>query len=271
MTEETKVTVADSLRSELQRLEPQFKMVLPEHISPEKFMRVVLTAVQTNPELMKATKKSLFSSCMKAAQDGLLPDGREAALTTYNTRDDGVVATYIPMIAGIMKKVRNSGELASLTTQVVYENDVFESFVDDSGEHLTHRPNHFGNRGKAVGAYAMVKTKDGSVYIEVMSADQIMAVRQMSKARNGPWNGPFADEMWRKTVFRRLSKRVPMSTDLSEVVTRDDDLYELPNQQTKVAKLVQAVNGTEKPAEPAAEESGEFSENQETTIQQSPA
>lgn len=208
-------------------MEPQFKAALPEHISSEKFTRVVMTAITSNPELVNADRTTLFSSCLKAASDGLLPDGKEAALIVFKTKN-GPIVQYLPMIGGILKKIRNSGELSSITAQLVYENDAFDYMVDADGEHLQHKPNMFGDRGNLKGAYALAKTKDGAVYIEVMTMAQLDAVKNVSRSKEyGPWAGAFQTEMMKKTVMRRLSKRLPMSTDLEQVIQRDDDLYDV--------------------------------------------
>jgi RecT family len=101
-----------ALRNDLEKMETQFRFALPAHIPPARFMRVVMTAVQNNPKLLKCTRQSFFNACMKCAQDGLLPDGREAALVPFAEDDDGKakadLAQYMPMVAGIRKKVRNS-------------------------------------------------------------------------------------------------------------------------------------------------------------------
>lgn len=226
-------------------------MVLPSHVTPEKFVRVVMTAVQANTDLLTASKQSLFSACMKCAQDGLIPDGREAALVIYHAKD-GPIAQYMGMVWGLAKKFRNSGDAASLTAQMVFEHDKFRYWVDDNGEHIEHDPFMFGERGKAIGVYAIAKTKDGSIYIEIMSKDEVMAVRAASKAKYGPWSGPFEFEMWRKTVIRRLCKRLPMSTDVEQVVTRDDELFDLKNlppANDKSKQLAQMIGIETKPEE----------------------
>lgn len=227
MNDQTKaLKPIDDIRISIQQMEPQFKMALPSQIAPEKFIRVTMTAIQMNPELLNADRKSLFSSCMKAAADGLLPDGREAALVTYKTKT-GIIAAYLPMIGGILKKIRNSGDLAMITAQIIFKNDQFRYWVDDAGEHVNHEPLLFGDRGDPIGVYALAKTTDGAVYIETMTKNQVMAVRAVSRAQNGPWSGPFEHEMWRKTAIRRLSKRLPMSTDVETVIQRDDELYDI--------------------------------------------
>lgn len=221
-----------SLSEELTDLKPEVEKVLPAHVTPDKFMRVVMTAISQSPELYQADRRSLLTSCVKAAQDGLLPDGREAALVIFNTKDRATdrwvkKVQYMPMVAGILKKVRNSGELQSITSNVVYEHDTFDYWLDDVGEHITHKPNLMvADRGKMLAVYAIAKTKDGGVYVEVMTRSQIEQVKAVSKAKNGPWDTGWYDEMSRKTVIRRLSKRLPMSTDLEAVVTRDDEMYD---------------------------------------------
>jgi recombination protein RecT len=245
-TEIKKQDPIQSVRTDLNKMESQFKAALPSHISVEKFTRVVMTAIQTNPDILNADRKTLYSSCILAAQDGLLPNGKEAALVIYRTKA-GPAVQYIPMISGILKKVRNSGDLATITAQIVYEKDDFTYFVDSEGEHIEHRPIVFADRGKEIGCYAIAKTKEGDFYIELMSKADIMKVKASSRAQNGPWSGSFEHEMWKKTVVRRLSKRLPMSSDLEAVITRDDNLYDLESkpQNDKASQLEKLISSPE--------------------------
>lgn len=219
--------IQEQIRTSLQALAPQLKAALPPHINVEKFIRVAQTAILTNPSVLNCERNSLFAACLKAAQDGLLPDGKEAALVPF-----GQVATYMPMVAGIMKKVRNSGELSSIMSQIVYEKDPFRYWVDENGEHLTHEPNILSiDRGQPVGAYAIARTKDGGTYIEVMTRDDVERVRDSSRSKDsGPWK-LWPEEMAKKTAIRRLSKRLPMSTDLEDTIQRDDQYYDIGNKE----------------------------------------
>lgn len=242
----------DVLKKDIQNLEPQFKKALPVHIPVEKFSRVLMTALSTNNDLVQATRPSLFAACMRLAGQGLLPDGREAAIVTFKNKQGELIAQDMPMVAGILKKVRNSGELAMITAQVIYENDKFRYWVDGDGEHIIHEPNLFSERGKRIGVYALAKTKDGAVYIEPMTVEQVMDVKNVSRSKDrGPWAGDFEDEMWRKTAIRRLSKRLPMSTDLEGAIHADDQLYDLdpepgpeappPEKKVKSSRLAKLV------------------------------
>lgn len=121
--------------------------------------------------------------------------------------------------------VRNSGELASINAGVVYEKDSFEYFVDEQGEHVKHVPSFVKERGKPVQTYCIARTKgNNEPYIEVMTEEDVQACKKVSRAgEDSPWNGPFADEMRKKTVIRRISKRLPMSTDVNMALASDDD------------------------------------------------
>jgi len=235
---DNQLTPVQALKGSIKQMEQQFAQSLPKHIKPEKFVRVVMTAIGNNPDLCDLERNSFFASCLKAAQDGLLPDGKEAAIVPF-----GGKAQYMPMIAGILKKVRNSGELATITAQVIYKNDKFEYWIDMRGEQLKHHPEIFGDRGDPIGVYAQALTKDGGVYIEILTMDQIKAIQSMSKGKNTPWNGPFKTEMWKKSALRRLSKRLPMSTDLESTIQADDNMYDL-NAETTVAAEPAAANPT---------------------------
>lgn len=229
----------DELRGSVAKMEGQFKLALPKHIPVDRFIRVIQTAAATSPDLVQADRTSFFAACMKAAQDGLLPDGKESAIVTFNTNVGGKgnpkwikKAQFMPMVAGILKKMRNSGELAMITSNVIYKNDDFKYWVDQNGEQLTHVPNLFADRGDRLGVYAMAKTKDGANYIEVLTAKQVDDVKQASKSKDsGPWAGPFEDEMWRKSAIKRLSKRMPMSTDLEMTINSDEELFTPPAPQ----------------------------------------
>lgn len=258
------LTQTQEIRGTLDKMAPQFKSALPAHIPVERFVRVAQTAILNNSELARADRRSLLSACVRAAESGLLPDGREAALVTFKDRDGTPQAVFMPMVGGILKLVRNSGELKSISSQIVYEKDSFKYSISESGEHLSHEPQIFADRGEPVGVYAIAILKDGGVYIEVMTRAQIDSVKSVSRGKNGPWSGPFATEMWRKTAIKRLAKRLPLSTDIDIALKADDDLYDLerpaepsepaeptkPNQPSRLLDMIdEPVDVTATPTE----------------------
>jgi len=213
----TAITPIDSFRQTLTRMQGEFSAALPPQIPADRFIRTVMTAVQMNPKYLSADRRSLLGSCMKAAQDGLLLDGREAALVPF-----GDALQYMPMIGGILKKIRNSGELATISANVVYQRDSFEYELGDE-ERIVHKPHLGEDRGRPVAVYAIAKTKDNAIYREVMSVAEVEKVRRASKAANGPAWTNWWDEMARKTAIKRLAKRLPSSADLDQVIASDNE------------------------------------------------
>jgi recombination protein RecT len=237
------------IRQTLTQMAPEFKAALPAHVSEEKFRRVAMTAIQNNPDLQNADRRSLFGAIVRLAQDGLLPDGREAALVMFGNK-----AQAMPMIAGVLKKVRQSGEVAKVSAQVVYEHDHFlvRYGFDEDVEHVP--PTLDKPRGKPIGAYATAVLKNGEKLLEVMSLEEIEKVRAVSRSgRNGPW-AQWWGEMARKTVMRRLSKRLPMSTDLEEEIFQRDatmnggatpELTVVENEQPQLAEPMSRLDALE--------------------------
>jgi recombination protein RecT len=208
-------------RQNLDQMADQLKMALPSHISVEKFQRVATTAVQNAPALLdgsKCDRRSLFGALVKAAQDGLLPDGREGAIVPYRGK-----AQWQPMVAGIMKKVRNSGEVATWDVAAVYEKDKFQRLLGDD-QRIYHEPFEEGDPGQVVGAYSIVTFKDGTKSRDYMPRWRIEKARAQGMARDSLMWSQFYDEGAIKTVIKHHGKRLPMSTDVEAAFSRDDTM-----------------------------------------------
>lgn len=247
----------DVFRNTLDGNRKEFLKILPQHIPYEKFQRTVMTAIFQNADLLQADRTSLIGACLKSATDGLLPDGRDAALVIFNSNKkiDGEFKTvkmvqYLPMYAGILKKVRQSGDLSSVETHIVYEKDKFTYILGD-GAKIEHVP-YLGaeDRGDILAAYCIAKLKDGTFVREVMTRGDIEKVRKASKAGSmndydardqkknpgakvgdpkGIW-AAWYEEMARKTVFRRCAKWLPQNIELSGAVFENDHSMEVMTQ-----------------------------------------
>lgn len=224
------LTIADSIN----KMAPEFERALPKHIPSERFTRIAVSAVNSNPDLLGADidRRSLFSAVMKAAQDGLVIDNREAALVTFRTKSGGKVAQYMPMVAGLLKKMRNSGEIANISYGLVYQKELETGafkYIKGDHESLEHTPILFGEKGNLIGVYSVVTTKDGSKIREFMDMKQIAKVRNSSRSKDsGPWVSWF-EEMCVKSVLRKVSKLCPSSSDLDDAFKNDDETSGIEN------------------------------------------
>lgn len=196
---------------QLIEMKGQLAQALPAGIAPDRFIRVTLTAIQLQPELLECERRSLLLACIRAANDGLMPDGREGTFVVFRDRKRNTkTASWMPMYGGLLKKVRNTGELLSISANVVYSRDAFDYELGDQ-ERIVHKP-AVGDRGQPIAAYAIARLKGGGIEREVMTWQEIQKVRAMG-AGAGPWQS-WPDEMARKTVIRRLYKRLPSSTEM---------------------------------------------------------
>lgn len=239
-----------TLRSQVEKRLDSFAEALPAHITPEQFKAVLVRAAMGDPNLLIADRVSFFEAALAAAIDGLMPDKKEGALVVYNTKvkDNGreiwiKKVQWLPMIRGIFTKVYNTGKVKSATVGIVYGGDQFRAWVDDAGEHLFHEEAEEQNREEIRRIYAQVVMKDGGVFVETMRFAEIEKVRQSSKT---PDKGPWADwweEMAKKTPFKRLAKRLPISREIAQVLDRDKFLYDLAAQARDITPAANRPRG----------------------------
>lgn len=195
----------------------QFKRALPRHLSADRFARIAITALTRTPKLQQCTPASLMKCLLDLSATGLEPDGRRAHLIPY-----GNECTLIIDYKGLVELIRRSGEVTSLRAETVCEFDEFEWVNGD----ITHRVDWRNPRGEVQAVYAMAKMKDGDAQTCVMTRDEVEAIRERSRAgNNGPWKTDWA-EMAKKTAVRRLSKMLPLSSEVSQSLSVDDAQFE---------------------------------------------
>lgn len=213
-----------ALRQQLDDLKPQLALVLPPGMTEDRFIRVVHTAIQLNPDITTATRPSIFGACLKAATDGLILDGREAALVVRSVKVSKKnepdryekQATYQPMVQGLKKLAEQAGW--NIVAHVVYANDTFTYSLGDD-ESIHHAPAPLdAERGKPIAAYAIAKSVDGGPAVrEVMRASEILNIgsQGQNSYQYDPSKGKNYAEWWRKTLIRRICKYLPRSNDRS--------------------------------------------------------
>ena len=182
-------------------------------MTPDRFIRVGLTALMKTPKLLDCTQESVLQCMLACSTLGLEPDGRRAHLIPY-----GTTCTLIVDYKGIVELAKRSGDVAGVFAQIVCENDLFSW---ETGE-IKHQIDFRRARGEMYAAYAIITFKDGSKQADVMTKDEIDAIRKRSRASgSGPWVTDY-NEMAKKTVFRRASKWITLSPELADAFEKDD-------------------------------------------------
>lgn len=240
-----------TMRGYIKAMEGEIAKALPSVITPERFTRMVLSAISVNPKLAQCTPQSFLGAMMTAAQLGVEPNTAlgQAYLIPYNNHGT-LEAQFQLGYKGLIDLAYRSGEVSIIQAHVVYENDEFEYELGLDPQ-LKHIPAKEA-RGEPVYYYAMFKTKDGGYGFEVMSIEDVQAhARKYSKSyNNGPWKSNF-DEMAKKTVLKKVLKYAPLKSDFVRGISQDEtiktslspDMYAEPD-ETVYAEFVEVDDAT---------------------------
>jgi recombination protein RecT len=210
--------------TQLVELEPRWRPTLPENVDPSRFRAAVVTAVMKNPELLQADRTSLMMACMQSANSGILPDGREGAIVVFKDwKTKKKMAQWLPMTSGVVRRLRELGDLTSISAYCVYKGDTFEVMLGDDPK-IIHKPDPTGSRDgdDIIAAYAIFRNGDEVIHREVMTREEIDQTRGVSRAKDGPAWKQWLGEMARKTVIRRGSKSIPLSAAAAAIIETDD-------------------------------------------------
>lgn len=245
-----------TLMGMLEKHKDQIAMALPRHMTPERMIRVALTAVSTNNMLMKCTPNSIAGAIVQSSILGLEPSsvlGESYLVPFFNkhlvidgqTKKGGYEAQLIPGYRGLIKLARNSGQMSVVDAQVVHENDEWE-FEKGSNIYWRHKWARRGPRGNWDGVWAGYCLKDGGKNFEYWTVEQIEEHRdEFSKgAFEMEWNesahqkeyvrdadgnrvltGAWLSSpewMYKKTVLKQALKLAPSDVNLATALALDE-------------------------------------------------
>lgn len=219
---------------------PEIQKALPSVLTPERFTRMVLSALSTNQQLQECTPASFLGAMMTAAQLGVEPNTPlgQAYLIPY--RNHGTMEVQFQLgYKGMLDLAYRSGEVSTVQAHTVCENDRFD-YALGLEPRLEHVPARC-DRGEAIYYYAVIKMKDGGFCFAVMSREEVEAhAKKYSKAYSSgytPWKTNF-DEMAKKTVLKKALKYAPMKSDFVRGMSQDMTI------KTEIAEDMYTVTDT---------------------------
>lgn len=211
------------LATELER--PNVVEALPRDFNRARFIQNTLALVHDSEQLANVPQSKLVPVLMKGAYLGLDFFNRECYAIPY-----GQQIQFMPSYTGMVKLAKRFSKrpLKDIYAHIVHEGDEFESGMEDGHEFVRFKPQPF-NDAPIVGAFAVAQYQDGGIKVETMSKQQLDAVKRMSKAQSGTAWKFFADEMYRKSVIRRLCKSIDLDMDtIAQVqVMQEDEVQEM--------------------------------------------
>ena len=228
--------VPKTMQQYVKTMEKEIAKALPSVITPERFTRITLSALSTNPKLAATTPQSFFGAMMTAAQLGLEPNTPLGQAYLIPFRNHGTLECQFQIgYKGLIDLAYRSGQISTVSAHTVYEHDEFE-YELGLNEKLKHIPARTG-RGDPAYFYAVFRTRDGGYGFGVMSAEDVTRhAKKYSKSySNGPWQTNF-EEMAKKTVLKRVLKYAPLKSDFVRALEADgtiktaisEDMFDVP-------------------------------------------
>jgi recombination protein RecT len=183
--------------------------------------RHALHEMQLNPALQACTPVSMYMALLGCAVLGLVP-GKMRGLAylipfgnkrkTVDSQGNGkeFVTQEATLVIG-WQGVKLMGFRAGIDmmSAVVHENDLFD--YDKGTTPFVRYRAALRNAGAVIGTAAWVKLPNGSLEIEYLDTEALGKIEAFAKSKRGEspaWDGPFKDQMQRKSALRRLGKQV---------------------------------------------------------------
>ncbi len=209
----------------LEKYKDQIAHALPKHLTPERMIRVALTAVSQNRKLLECNALTICGSVVQASILGLEPSsvlGECFLVSFWNKKaNHGKGARECQLIVGYhgkIKLVSNTGELLGLNAKAVHVHDEF-AFDDGLEPFVRHKYHHLEERGEVYGYWAGAALKNGFKRIEFARKKEIEEHRDrfaLTRDKNdqifGVWVEHF-DAMALKTMIHRVCKLLPKSVE----------------------------------------------------------
>lgn len=191
-------------------------------IDPAKLTRICVQLINDDKsgKLRQCTQESFLAALLDCLSCGLLPTHGRGQLIPY-----GSEVKFQIGYQGILELAARAGITAK--PYLIFEEDEFD-WTAGTDEAITHKPNFKAKRTPEtlIGAYVVATYPDGTKRFEVMTKDEIDAIRDRSKAAgNGPWKTDYL-EMAKKTVIRRASKYWPIKYDFDAAIEGDFEANE---------------------------------------------
>jgi len=218
---------------------PEFRAAvakaLPKHLSPDRFLRIAITTITRTPKLLECDKASVFNCLLTLSQLGLEPDGRRAHLIPFGNRRRGTLECQLIIdYKGLVELIMRNPAIANVHSDIVCENDVFVYNLGIIEKHIIdfRKP-----RGEPYAAYTIFRFRDGPPKCEVMSRDEIEAVRRCSNNPDaGPWKTHWA-EMAKKTTLRRGAKTIPFPAEIFDALEAEDTAAQVVDVHSALAQI----------------------------------
>lgn len=228
---------APTLENMIIKAAKDFGQVLPNHMKPERIVRIALTCIRKTPGLESCTPASFLGALMTSAQLGIEPIAGRAYLLPFKNskkKPDGTwhkvsEAEFVLGYKGIVELFFRHEKAVQLDWGVVHEKDDF-SYELGTSAFLRHKPVKT-EPGAVQGYWVMATLENGGKVFKYMTHQECMEhakshsktfdSRSQSFYDNSPWKTN-PEAMCLKTVLVQLAKILPLSITIQSAIEADE-------------------------------------------------
>jgi len=218
----------------------------------QRMQNIFVTEVAKNSRIANCSAESVLIALLRCARLDLEPGEGLCALVPF-----GNECNFQVEYRGMLVLMQRTGKLKDLCCEVVYDNDEFTYYTDVQQEtgYVLHHRRAFGDRGKLMAVYCVLRLVNGGHYHVVMGKEEVLNIRNNIKGTD--WSNPpktspwvrYEDAMWRKTAIKQASKVCPISYEVASA-DRIDDLDQVGKEQPPPVgisreEIIEIVAGTD--------------------------
>lgn len=214
-----------TLKQWISKMSDQIKCALPANITPERMMRIAMTAISKDVKLSQSTPESFLGALLTSAQLGLecnTPLGQAYLIPFWNSTKQCQETQFQLGYQGLLDLCYRTGQYKTIQARIVYEGDEFEySYgLEEKLIHISHE-----SSDKPIYVYAYYQLVNGAKAYEVMSWDSVMAhakkySKSVQKGYTSPWTTD-PESMAKKTLLKRVLKYAPKTVEVAEAIAGD--------------------------------------------------
>lgn len=178
---------------------------VPTGFNKDRFIQNALVVLKDTKDIEKCEPASIARTLLKGAFLGLDFFQRECYAIPYGNK-----LQFQTDYKGETKMAKKYSirPIKDIYAKVVRKEDEFTEEIIGGKQSVTFKPISF-NTKPIIGAFAVVLYKDGGMEYETMSKEEIEDIRNnFSKMKNGLMWTKTPGEAYKKTVLRRLTKKI---------------------------------------------------------------
>lgn len=230
-----------SIKTLIESKTKELAMSLPDHMKPERLVRIALTCIRQIPDLAKCTPESFLGALFTAAQLGVEPVAGRAFLLPFNNskkKGDGSWHTvkecqFVLGYKGIVDLFYRHEKAICIEWGAVKEGDIF-GYEKGTKSYISHIPQNKSN--KVLGYWVMANLVNGGKPFHYMTLEECLEHGKKHSKTYDKKKGVFydsspwvkdADSMCLKTVLLQLMKILPLSIELQKAINADETSREM--------------------------------------------